>query len=104
VYWTGVHHGACYRTNYCISSLALQSIQPFVKFFPTALKATLAKDAMLSPPFLHKALASSPAIRIPSDGHGISSTRALRLKEELKGVTISDTDATITASGKICLR
>jgi hypothetical protein len=75
-----------------------------LSFSPTALKATLAKDVMLSPPFFYKALALSPAIRIPSDSHGISSTRALQLKEELKGVTISNTDATITALGKICLR
>jgi hypothetical protein len=84
--------------------LLCRAFNPLLSFSPTSIKATLAKDAMLSPPFLHKALASSPAIRIPSDGHGISSTRALQLKEELKGVTVSDTDATITASGKICLR
>jgi hypothetical protein len=84
--------------------LLCRAFNPLLSFSPTALKATLAKDAMLSPPFLHKALALSPAIRIPSDGYGISSTQALQLKEELKGVTISNTDATITASGKICLR
>jgi hypothetical protein len=74
-----------------------------LSFSPTALKATLAKDAILSP-FFHKALALSPAIRIPSDSYGISSTRALQLKKELKGVTISNTNATITTLGKIYLR
>jgi hypothetical protein len=84
--------------------LLCRAFNPLLSFSPTALKDTLAKDATLSPPFLHKALSSSPAISIPSDSHGVSSTRALQLKEELRGVTISDTDATITASGKICLR
>ena len=54
--------------------LLCRAFNPLLSFSPTALKATLAKDALLSPPFLHKALASSPAIRIPSDGHSISST------------------------------
>jgi hypothetical protein len=75
-----------------------------LSFSPTALNTTLAKNVMLSLPFLYKALVLSPAIRIPSNSYSISSTRALQLKEELKGVTISNTDATITALGKIYLR
>jgi hypothetical protein len=84
--------------------LLCRAFDPLLSFSPTALKDTLAKDSALSPPFLHKALASSPTISIPRDDHRISSARALQLKEELKGVHISDTDATITRSGKICLR
>jgi hypothetical protein len=81
-----------------------RAFNPLLSFSPTALKDTLAKDTMPSPPFLHKALTSTPAISLPSDDCGLGSARALRLREELKGVTISDTDAAITASGKIQLR
>jgi hypothetical protein len=83
--------------------LLCRAFNPLLNFSPTALKDTLAKDSVISPPFLHKALASSPAISIPRDDHGISSTRALQLEEELKGVDMSDADATIAGSGKICL-
>ena len=85
-----------------------------LSFSPTALKDALArdtlakdtpaKDATPSPPFLHEALTSTPVVRIPSDDHGLGSARALQLREELKGVTVSDTDAIVTALGKIELR
>jgi len=84
--------------------LLCRAFNPLLSFSPTALKDALAKDATPSPIFLHKALRSSPVISIPKDSHGISSTRALQLREELKDVTISDSDATITMSGKIQLR
>ena len=84
--------------------LLCRAFDPLLSFSPTALSESLAEETMPSPPFLHKALTSIPEIRIPSDDHGISSTRALQLREELKGVAISDTDATITASGKIRLK
>ncbi|EMD66414.1 hypothetical protein COCSADRAFT_169357 [Bipolaris sorokiniana ND90Pr] len=83
--------------------LLCRAFDPLLSFSPTALSEGLAKKAMPSPPFLHKALTSIPVISIPSDDHGISSTRGLQLREELKGVVISDTDATITVSGKIYL-
>ncbi|EUC27554.1 hypothetical protein COCCADRAFT_111376, partial [Bipolaris zeicola 26-R-13] len=83
--------------------LLCRAFNPLLKFSPTALNENLAKETIPSPPFLHKALTSTPVISIPSDGHGISSARALQLREELKGVVISDTDAIITASGKISL-
>jgi hypothetical protein len=89
--------------------LLCRAFNPLLSYFPTALKDALAKDALAknatpSPIFLHKALRSSPAISIPKDSHGIGSTRALQLREELPDVTVSDSDATITKSGKIQLR
>ncbi|CAN9218294.1 unnamed protein product, partial [Alternaria alternata] len=89
--------------------LLCRAFNPLLSFSPTALKdalaqdtpaedATPAKDATPSPPFLHEALTSTPVVRIPSDDHGLGSARALQLKEELKGVTVSDTDAVVTAS------
>ncbi|CAN9376298.1 unnamed protein product [Alternaria alternata] len=95
--------------------LLFRAFNPLLSFSPTALKdaltqdtpaedATPAKDATPSPPFLHEALTSTPVVRIPSDDHGLGSARALQLREELKGVTVSDTDAVVTASGKIELR
>jgi hypothetical protein len=94
--------------------LLCRAFNPLLSFSPTALKDALArdtlakdtpaKDAALSPLFLHKALTSTPVIRIPSDNLGLSSARALQLREELKGVTVSNTDAVITASGKIELQ
>jgi hypothetical protein len=84
--------------------LLCRAFNPLLNFSPTTLKDTLVKDATPSPPFLHKALTSTPAVRIPSDDHELGSARALRLKEELEGVTVSDTDAVVTASGKIQLR
>jgi hypothetical protein len=84
--------------------LLCRAFNPLLSFSPTALKDALAKDATPSPPFLHKALTSTPAVRIPSDNHGLGSTRALRLREELKGVTVSDTDAVVTALCKIQLK
>jgi hypothetical protein len=89
--------------------LLCRAFNPLLSFSPTALKDalardTLAKDATPSPPFLHEALTSTPVVRIPSDDHGLGSARALQLREELKGVTVSDTDAVVTASGKIELR
>jgi hypothetical protein len=86
---------------YC---LLCRVFNPLLSFSPTTLKDTLVKDVILSPPFLYKALALSLVISIPSDNYSISSTQALRLKEELKGVTISNTDVTITTLGKIYLR
>lgn len=84
--------------------LLCRAFNLLLRVSPIALKDTLGKASVISPPFLHKALVSSPAISIPRDNHGIGSTLALQLKEEIKGVNISDTDATITGSGKICLR
>ena len=84
--------------------LLCRAFNPLLSFSPTALKDVLAKDATPTPIFLHKALGSSPAISIPKDSHGIGSTRALQLREELKDVTVSDSDATITKLGKIQLR
>ena len=95
--------------------LLCRAFNPLLSFSPTALKdalaqdtpaedATPAKDATPSPPFLHEALTSTPVIRIPRDDLGLGSARALQLREELKGVTVSDTDAVVTASGKIELR
>ena len=95
--------------------LLCRAFNPLLSFSPTALKdalaqdtpaedATPAKDATPSPPFLHEALTSTPVVRIPSDDLGLGSARALQLREELKGVTVSDTDAVVTASGKIELR
>ncbi|EUC40045.1 hypothetical protein COCMIDRAFT_109764, partial [Bipolaris oryzae ATCC 44560] len=83
--------------------LLSRAFNPLLSFSPTALSEGLAKKAMPSPPFLHKALTSIPVVSIPSDDNGMSSARALELREELKSVVISDTDATITASGKIYL-
>jgi hypothetical protein len=45
-----------------------------LSFSSTALKATLTKDVMLSPPFFYKALVLSLAIYIPSNSYSISST------------------------------
>ncbi|EMD65816.1 hypothetical protein COCSADRAFT_87177 [Bipolaris sorokiniana ND90Pr] len=84
--------------------LLCRAFNPLISFSPTALNESLAEEAIPPPPFLHKALTSIPVIRIPKDDHGISSARALQLREELKGVAISDTDAIITASGKIRLK
>jgi hypothetical protein len=89
--------------------LLCRAFNPLLSFSPTALKDALtqdtpAEDATPSPPFLHEALTSTPVVRIPSDDHGLGSARALQLREELKGVTVSDTDAVVTASGKIELR
>lgn len=84
--------------------LLCRGFNPLLSFSPTALKDALAKDATPTPIFLHKALRSSPTISIPKDSHGIGSTRALQLREELKDVTVSDSDATITKLGKIQLR
>ncbi|CAN9211103.1 unnamed protein product [Alternaria alternata] len=99
--------------------LLCRAFNPLLSFSPTALKDALArdmsakdalaqdtpaKDATPSSPFLHEALTSTPVVRIPSDDHGLGSARALQLKEELKRVTVSDTDAVVTASGKIELR
>lgn len=89
--------------------LLCRAFNPLLSFSPTALKDALtqdtpAEDATPSPPFLHEALTSTPVVRIPSDDHGLGSARALQLREELKGVTVSDTDADVTASGKIELR
>jgi hypothetical protein len=94
--------------------LLCRAFNPLLSSSPTALKDALArdtlakdtpaKDAAPSPPFLHKALTSTPVIRIPSDDLRLSSARALQLREELKGVTVSNTDAVVTASGKIELR
>jgi hypothetical protein len=84
--------------------LLCKAFNPLLSFFPTALKDALAKDATSTPIFIHKAFKSTPAIRIPKDDHGIGSTRALQLREELPSVTVSDLDATITESGKIQLR
>ena len=94
--------------------LLFRAFNPLLSFSPTALKDALArdtlakdtpaKDATPPPPFLHEALTSTPVVRIPSDDHGLGSARALQLREELKGVTVSDTDAVVTASGKIELR
>jgi hypothetical protein len=95
--------------------LLCRAFNPLLSFSPTALKdalaqdtpaedATPAKDATPSPLFLHEALTSTPVVRIPSDDLGLGSARALQLREELKGVTVSDTDAVVTASGKIELR
>ena len=84
--------------------LLCRAFNPLLRISPIALKDTLAKASVVSPPFLHEALAASPAISIPRDDHGIGSSLALQLKEEIKGLHISDTDATITRSGKICLR
>jgi hypothetical protein len=89
--------------------LLCRAFNPLLSFSPTALKDALAqatpgKDATPSSPFLHEALTSTPVVRIPSDDHGLGSARALQLREELKRVTVSDTDAVVTASGKIELR
>ncbi|KAL6153207.1 hypothetical protein ACJQWK_11673 [Exserohilum turcicum] len=84
--------------------LLRRAFDPLLTFFPTALEIPSAEDTAPSVPFLHKALTSAPIIRIPSDNCGISSTRVSQLREELKDVTITDTDATITKSGKMCLR
>ncbi|KAI0569595.1 RSN1-7TM multi-domain protein [Pyrenophora tritici-repentis] len=84
--------------------LLCRAFNPLLSFSPTALKDALAKDATPSPIFLHKALRSSPAISIPKDGYGIGSARALQLREELKDVIISNSDATITEAGKLQLR
>jgi hypothetical protein len=99
--------------------LLCRAFNPLLSFSPTALKDALArdtlardtlakdtpaKDATPSPPFLYEALMSTPVVRIPSDDHGLGSARALQLREELKGVIVSDTDAVVTASGKIELR
>jgi hypothetical protein len=94
--------------------LLCRAFNPLLSFSPTALKDALArdtlakdtpaKDATPSPVFLHEALTSTPVVRIPSDDLGLGSARALQLREELKGVTVSDTDAVVTASGKIELR
>ncbi|KAJ6284209.1 hypothetical protein J3E71DRAFT_360383 [Bipolaris maydis] len=84
--------------------LLRRAFDPLLTFFPTALEIPSAEDTAPSVPFLHKALTSAPIIRIPSDNCGISSTQVSQLREELKDVTITDTDATITKSGKMCLR
>jgi hypothetical protein len=99
--------------------LLCRAFNPLLSFSPTALKDALARDmsakdtpakdtsaedATPSPLFLHEALTSTPVVRIPSDDHGLGSARALQLKEEPTGVTVSDTDAVVTASGKIELR
>jgi hypothetical protein len=99
--------------------LLCRAFNPLLSFSPTALKDALARDTLAkdtpakdtpaedatpSPLFLHEALTSTPVVRIPSDDHGLGSARALQLREELKGVTVSDTDAVVTASGKIELR
>jgi hypothetical protein len=84
--------------------LLCRAFNPLLSYSPTALKDALAKDTTPSPIFLHKALRSSPAISIPKDSHGIGSTRALQLREDLPDLTVSDSDATITKSGKIQLR
>jgi hypothetical protein len=99
--------------------LLCRAFNPLLSFSPTALKDALARDTLAkdtpakdtpaedatpSPLFLHEALTSTPMVRIPSDDHGLGSARALQLKEELKGATVSDTDAVVTASGKIELR
>jgi hypothetical protein len=89
--------------------LLCRAFNPLLSFSPTALKDALAQDtpaedATPSPLFLHEALTSTPVVRIPSDDLGLGSARALQLREELKGVTVSDTDAVVTASGKIELR
>jgi hypothetical protein len=89
--------------------LLCRAFNPLLSFSSTALKDALAqdtpaKDATPFPPFLHEALTSTPVVRIPSDDLGLGSARALQLREELKGVTVSDTDAVVTASGKIELR
>ncbi|CAN9245446.1 unnamed protein product [Alternaria alternata] len=83
--------------------LLCRAFNPLLSFSPTALKDALAQDtpaedATPSPPFLHEALTSTPVVRIPSDDHGLGSARALQLREELKGVTVSATDAVVTAS------
>ncbi|CAN9211509.1 unnamed protein product [Alternaria alternata] len=88
--------------------LLCRAFNPLLSFSPTALKDALARDTLAkdtpaedatpSPPFLHEALTSTPVVRIPSDDHGLGSARALQLREELKGVTVSDTDAVVTAS------
>ncbi|KAJ6265123.1 hypothetical protein PSV08DRAFT_375477 [Bipolaris maydis] len=83
--------------------LLCRVFNPLLSFSPTALDENLAKETIPSPPFLHKALTLILVVRILGDGYGISSARALQLREELKGVAISNTDATITASGKIFL-
>ncbi|KAJ6201955.1 hypothetical protein J3E72DRAFT_182161 [Bipolaris maydis] len=83
--------------------LLCKAFNPLLTFSPTALNKNLANKAMPSPLFLHKALTSVPVIRIPSDDHGISTARALQLRDELKSVTISDTDAVMTESGKVYL-
>lgn len=100
-------------------SLLCRAFNPLLSFSPTALKDALARDTLAkdtpakdtpaedatpSPLFLHEALTSTPVVRIPSDDLGLGSARALQLREELKGVTVSDTDAVVTASGKIELR
>lgn len=99
--------------------LLCRAFNPLLSFSPTALKDALARDTLAedtpakdtpaedatpSPLFLHEALTSTPVVRIPSDDHGLGSARALQLREELKRVTVSDTDAVVTASGKIELR
>ncbi|KAJ6280863.1 hypothetical protein J3E71DRAFT_178613 [Bipolaris maydis] len=84
--------------------LLRRAFDPLLTFSPTALEFPLAEDALSPAPFLHKALTSAPIIRIPSDDCGISSTRVSQLREELKDVTITNTDATITKSGKMRLR
>jgi hypothetical protein len=53
--------------------LLCRAFDPLLSFSPTALKDILAKDLALSPPFLYKALASSPTISIPRDNYRISS-------------------------------
>ena len=86
-----------YRLLYRVFNLLLS-------YFSTTLKDALVKDITLSPKFLYKALRLSLAISIPKDSYRIGSTRALQLREDLPDITISDSDATITKSGKIQLR
>jgi len=84
--------------------LLCKAFNPLLSFSTIALRNTLVKDATPITPFLHTALTLTPAVRIPSDDRGLGSARALQLREELKDVIVSNTDAVVTASGKVHLR
>ncbi|CAN9210718.1 unnamed protein product [Alternaria alternata] len=93
-----------YLMQVCLAALFFLSVQSVAELLSHRAQGcagprdTPAKDATPSPPFLHEALTSTPVVRIPSDDHGLGSARALQLREELKGVTVSDTDAVVNAS------
>ncbi|KAF2818091.1 DUF221-domain-containing protein [Ophiobolus disseminans] len=84
--------------------LLCKAFNPLLTFSPTALKDTLIVDPTPQSFLHHTALDSSSAIRLPHEDGGISSKEVREIREELRGVAVSDEDATLNESGNIRLR
>jgi hypothetical protein len=81
-----------------------RAFNPLLEFTPAATRSIFAEDLLKSSSFQHTALKSSPVIRLPCDGRGVSSVEAVAIRQELTDIVVLEDQATMCPSGNIRLR